>query len=73
MDSAVVVFVIIFAVLIAVPCTGIAWLGKKLIDNLGKYPSKTPMIQTSIIFKLAFIEIVSFTLLLLFFKILVAD
>ena len=73
MGSEAFIFVIIFAVLMSIPCIGIAWVGKGMIDKLGKFPSKTPTIQMSIILKLAFVEIVSFTLLLLFFKILVSE
>ena len=71
--STMVVFVLIFTVLIAIPCVGIAWLGTRFINKLGRFPSKTPAIQMSIVFKLLLLEIVSWTLLLLFFKILVAE
>lgn len=67
------VFVLIFAVLIAIPCIGIAWIGSRFIEKLGRYPSKTPAIQMSVVVKLVFLEIVSWTLLLLFFKVLVAQ
>jgi len=71
--STMIVFAIIFFILIAIPCVGIAWLGSRLINRLGRYPSKTPAIQMSVVFKLTVLEIVSWTLLLLFFKILVAE
>lgn len=67
------IFVGVFFVCIAIPCVGVAWLGKNMLNRLGRYPSKTPAIQLSVAFKLVIIEIVSFTLLLTFFKILVAQ
>lgn len=71
--STMAVFVLIFFVLIAIPCVGIAWIGSKFIEKLGRFPSKTPAIQMSVVVKLIFLEVVSWTLLLLFFKILVAQ
>ncbi len=73
MGSTMVVFVGIFTVLILIPCAGIAWLGTRFINKLGRFPSKTPAIQMSVVLKLIILEIVSWTLLLLFFKILVAE
>lgn len=73
LSSAAVVFILIFFVVMLIPCVGVAWLGSKLINKLGRYPSKTPALQISIIFRLAVLEVVSFTLLLVFFKILVAE
>ena len=67
------IFAAIFFVLIAVPCVGVAWLGTKLINELGRYPSKTPAIQLSIVLKLTVLEIGSWTMLLLFFRVLVAE
>lgn len=73
MGGAAVIFVGIFFLLITIPCIGVSWLGSRLINKLGTYPSKTPAIQMSIIFKLIFLQVVSWTLILLFFKILVAE
>ncbi len=67
------ILVAIFFVLIAIPCVGVAWLGTKMINQLGRYPSKTPAIQLSVVLKLTVLEIGSWTMLLLFFKILVAE
>lgn len=62
------VFILVFYVLILIPCIGIGWLGYDLLDRLGRFPSKTPAIQMSVLFKLVLIEVVSLTLILLFFK-----
>ena len=72
MTSVVLMFILIFAFIIMVPCIGIAWIGRNLIEQLGRYPSKTPAVQMSILLKLVILEVVSFSLILLFFKMLVA-
>ena len=59
--------IMIFLVLMAVPCTGAALLGYKMINKLSYFPSKTPAIQKSILVKLIIIEIISLTLLMLFY------
>ena len=73
MASTALVFIIIFYVLMLIPCLGVGWLGYKLITRLGRYPSRTPAIQLSIMLKLVIVEVVSLTLILLMFKILVAE
>ena len=70
MSSAALVFALLFLIIIAVPCLGIAWLGVKTINRLGRFPSKTPAINMDILFKLILIEVVSITLMLTFFKVL---
>jgi len=67
------VFILIFYVMIIIPCVGVSVIGYKLIDKLGRFPSKTPAIQMGVLVKLVVVEVVSFTLLLSFFKALVAE
>ena len=62
------VFVLVFWVMMLIPCIGIGWMGKKLIDQLGRYPSRTPAVQMSVLVKLVVLEVVSFTLLAGFLK-----
>lgn len=66
-------FMVIFYILTLIPCIGVGWLGKNLLDRLGRYPSKTSAIQMSVFFKLIVIEVVSVTLVLVFFKALVSE
>ncbi len=73
MGSVALLFIIIYFVLISIPCLGVGWLGYKLITKLGRYPSKTPAIQMGIMLKLVIIEVVSLTLILVFFKALVSE
>mgnify|MGYP001579751869 CR=1 FL=1 len=73
MGSVAIIFVIIFTILMAIPCAGVAWIGSRLINQLGRFPSRTPAIQLSVVLKLTVLEVVSWTLLLLFFKVLVAE
>lgn len=62
------VFIMIFAGIILVPCTFVAWLGRKLINRLGRWPSQAPAIHMGVCGGLIFIEIVTFTLIFLFIQ-----
>lgn len=73
MASTALFFILIFYILMLIPCLGVGWLGYKLITRLGRYPSRTPAIQLGIMLKLIIVEVVSLTLILLMFKILVAE
>ncbi len=73
MGSAALLFIVIYFIMISIPCLGVGWLGYKLITKIGRYPSKTPAIQLGIMMKLIIIEIVSLTVILVFFKILVSE
>jgi hypothetical protein len=73
MASTALVFIAIFYILMFIPCLGVGWIGYKLITRLGRYPSRTPAIQLGVMLKLVIVEVVSLTLILLMFKILVAE
>ena len=66
-------FIGVFYAIMFVPCVGAAVLGTKLINKLGRFPSKTPVIQLGILFPLVVLEVVSFTMMLVFFKLLTAE
>ena len=59
----------IFAFLMIVPCVGVAIIGYKMIDKLGFFPSKTPVIQMSIFLQLVLTELISFGLILVFYRV----
>lgn len=73
MGGAGLVFVGIYLFLIFVPCFVVGFLGYRFIENLGRYPSKTPVFQVKMLFWMVVTEIVSMSLLMAFFKILVAE
>ncbi|MDP2654608.1 MAG: hypothetical protein Q8Q08_11350 [Candidatus Omnitrophota bacterium] len=73
MDSTMLIFVVSWYAIMIIPCLGIGWLGSKFINNLGRYPSKTPVLNKNIIFPLLVIEVVSVTCLLVFFKALLPE
>ncbi len=54
------IFVGVFSVIIIVPCVLVALMGVKMIHQLGQYPTRTPVVQMSILFKLVMIEAVTF-------------
>jgi len=71
--GAAVVFVLVMDSFMILPCIGIGWIGVRLINKLGRFPSKTPAIQLGVMFQLIVLEVISFTLLVGFFKALVAE
>ncbi len=70
MGSTSLILIGLFFLAVNVPSVLIAWLGIKFLEQLGRYPSRTPAIQMSIILKLAAIEVGAFTLILALFKVL---
>ena len=63
------IFALVYGVLIIVPCVLVALMGRKMIGQLGQWPTQTPAIQMSIIWKLILIEVVTFSLLIGFFNV----
>lgn len=63
------IFIIIFSVILLVPCILVALIGRKMIDKLGQYPTQTPVIQMSIFIKLVILEVIAFAALLGFYNI----
>ena len=62
------IFAAVFAPLIIVPCILVAVMGRKMINQLGMFPTQTPIIQLSIFWKLVVTEIVTFVCLIAFFQ-----
>lgn len=56
--------IMLFLIVIGVPCFFIAMWGSKMINDLGNHPSKAAQIQTSAGWKIFLVEIVSFVLLI---------
>lgn len=55
--------------IVSVPCIAVAVLGTRLIDHIGQYPSKSAKMQMSVCIQLLVVEIFSFLMLALFFKV----
>ena len=64
-----IILISIFFIIMAVPCIGVAWIGYRMLNQLGQHPSKTPAIQMSIFLKLIVIELVSFGMIIGFYRI----
>ena len=62
------IFAAVFAPLIIVPCILVMIMGRKMINQLGTYPTKTPIIQMGIFWKLVVTEALTFTCLIAFFQ-----
>ena len=59
----------IFSLIIILPCAFVAMMGVKLIEQIGNYPSKTPVIQMGILYKLVFLEIVTALAFFIFYNV----
>lgn len=64
------ILLLVFIFVMGVPCVGTAILGSRLMNRLGRYPSKTPAIQINIIAKLVALEIISFGMLTMLYHVL---
>lgn len=62
------IFAAIYSVIILLPCVIIALMGRKLIEKLGRYPSKAPPIQMSIFLPFMTVFVITSALLLGFFQ-----
>jgi len=63
-------FIVVFYIMMSIPCIGIGWVGFKMLTQLGRYPSRTPAIQMDVLLKLIVIEVGSLAMILTFFKIM---
>jgi cytochrome c biogenesis protein CcdA len=63
------IFILIFSVIMAIPCVAIALLGSKLISNLGQYPTRSARLQLETALPLSGVMILTFGLFILFFHI----
>ena len=62
------IFVGVWLVIIGLPCFFMAIIGKKVIDRIRYYPSQAPVIQMKYLAPLVFLEVVTFLLLVGFYK-----
>ena len=63
-----IIFNVIFASIIILPCIFATIIGRNLIDQLGAYPTQTALIQMSIFWKFVVLEIITFIVFILFFN-----
>ena len=57
------VMILLFFVVVALPCFFIALWGSKMINDLGNHPSQSVKIQAAAGWKILLVEMFSFTLL----------
>lgn len=63
------ILAIVFGIIITISCVLLGIIGTKMIDQMGRYPSKAPVIQLSIVGKLILIEIFAFGSLMIFYNV----
>lgn len=62
------IFIAIFMVVMAIPCVLIVFLGSRLINQLGQYPTKSGKINVDVALPLLGSMFVSFGMLFLFYR-----
>ena len=62
-------FIGLMLFIVGLPCVAVSVLGTRLIDHIGQYPTKSARLQMSICVQLLVVEIFSFLMLAVFFKI----
>jgi hypothetical protein len=63
-----ILFISFFAFIVGLPCVFVTIFGTKMINDLGNFPTKTAKIQVGVLWKLVLVEVVSFALLTVFFR-----
>ena len=61
------IFALIYSVFILIPCVLVVLLGRPMIERLGRWPTKTPIIQISVFLKLMLLEAFTFAGLIVFY------
>ncbi|MCA9399306.1 MAG: hypothetical protein KC618_06125 [Candidatus Omnitrophica bacterium] len=61
------IFSSVYAILIIIPCILVAIMGRKLIDKLGQYPTRAPLIHMEIFFKMIILEVLTFGSIIVFY------
>ncbi len=61
-------FILVFGLIIGLPCFFIAVYGSRMINDLGNFPTKTAQIQTRGWYWIIGVEVISFMLLVAFFR-----
>lgn len=64
------IFVLIFGMIVLIPCVFIAIFGRKLIDQLGRYPSKAARIHMKALVPVVITEIAAFLFLIGFYLVI---
>ncbi|MBF0122856.1 MAG: hypothetical protein HQL21_05550 [Candidatus Omnitrophica bacterium] len=62
------IFIGCFLVMVGFPCLMVGFLGPKLIDEIGTWPTKAAQAQMRVIVPLLLVEVVSFCMLAAFFQ-----
>ncbi len=63
-----IIFIVIFGMLVLIPCFFTAVIGSKMVNDLGNFPTKSAKIQSSACWKVLIIEIIFFIFFAAFFQ-----
>ncbi|MEI8011026.1 MAG: hypothetical protein WCI27_00905 [Candidatus Omnitrophota bacterium] len=63
-------FIGAFAVIVGLPCIAVAVLGTRMINHIGRYPTRSARMQLHVCLQLLPVQVLSFFLLWVFFRVL---
>ena len=63
------IFIGLVLVIVGFPCLMVSILGARMINHIGQFPSKSSRLQMVVCVQLLVVEIISFSILALFFHI----
>ena len=64
-----IIFCVVFGLIVIIPCIIIAIMGRKMINQMGQFPSQTPIIQMKVFLPLMVLEVVTFASLIGFYNV----
>ncbi|HLF19094.1 MAG TPA: hypothetical protein VI749_09460 [Candidatus Omnitrophota bacterium] len=67
--SEAVIFIAVFSIVVMLPCYFVVMIGRDMIDQIGQFPTMAARIQLKALFKLVAVELVSFFLLIAFYRV----
>lgn len=62
------IFVSVFSVIVLVPCYFVFLIGRSMMDEIGRYPTRAVGIQARALFKLIMVEVAAFFFLTAFYR-----
>lgn len=63
------IFIAVFSLVVMLPCYFVMLIGRDMIDQIGQFPTMAAKIQMKAFLKLAGVELVTFFLLIAFYRV----
>jgi len=63
------IFINVFAVIVLIPCYFVFLIGRHMMDDMGRFPTRAPAIQAKALLKLVVVEVAAFFFLTAFYRV----